>query len=103
MQSICALFPNLVMLDLSYCSGLTSECLFLIVEHMTQLEQLHISNSVAMDSLESADGFLSKLQSNCTHLKVLTVTPAQLHLDNDNCSERNMARLSQFSFKIVFT
>ncbi|CAI8013209.1 F-box/LRR-repeat protein 12 [Geodia barretti] len=101
-QSICDSFPNLVMLDVSDCSGLTPECLLLIAEHMIKLKELNISNSVAMDSLESADTLLSKLRANCTHLQQLTLSPGQLYFHDDRCSEINMVRLNQLRFKVVF-
>ena len=90
------------MLDVSDCSGLTPECLLLIAEHMIKLKELNISNSVAMDSLESADTLLSKLQANCTHLQQLTLSPGQLYFHDDRCSEINMVRLNQLRFKVVF-
>ena len=99
MVTICDSFPNLVMLDISECSGITAESLLLIAEKMTELNHLDISNTVTMDSRESADQFLGKLQKNCRNLKLLTVYPAQLDLDEDSYSEQNI-KLSKLSFNI---
>ena len=94
-------FANLHMLDVSECSAVTPASLFLIAEKMTQLHHLDISKCVPMPSVEDADDLLFKLQANCTDLRVLTVSAAQLHLDNDPCTESNTTRLSQLTFKVV--
>ena len=79
MVSICESFPKLVMLDVSNCINITPECLILISEKLTELEQLDISNTATLDS-EKSNEFLFKLQQNCTNLKVLTVSREQICL-----------------------
>jgi hypothetical protein len=97
---LCISFSNLLTLDISECSNMTPDCLTLIAKHMTQLQHLNIANCAHMESVESADELLSSLQANCTHLKYLTVSAAQLHLDEDPDSERNSTRLKYLTFKI---
>lgn len=100
-KSLCDSFPSLLTLDISECC-VTSDCLVIIAENMVQLQYLNIANCVRMDSVESADELLSKLQTNCSQLKVLTVSNAQLHLDEDPRSEWNGARLNHLTFIIDF-
>ena len=98
---LCISFSNLLTLDISECSNMTPDCLTLIAKHMTQLQHLNIANCAHMESVESADELLSSLQANCTHLKLLTVSAAQLHLDEDPDSESNSTRLKDLPFKIL--
>lgn len=95
LSSLCVSFPALLTLDISECNGMTTDCLLHIAQHMTQLQFLNIANCGNTDSAENADELLSKLQNNCIHLRLLTVTYAQLHMDEDPSSECNNRRLNQ--------
>lgn len=104
LTSLCVSFPALLTLDISECSGVTSDCLLHIAQHMTQLQFLNIANCGNIDSADNADKLLFKLQNNCIHLRLLTVTYAQLHMDEDPSSECNTTRLNQLqiTFKMKF-
>lgn len=93
-NSLCYSFSNLQYLDISECSAISPDCLFLIADHMTQLHHLNISKCAPMQSLESANNFLSKLQANCTHLKLLIISSSQLYLNGSVLSR------DRLSFKI---
>ena len=97
---LCDSFPKLITLDVSQCNGLNSECLDLVAKHMTCLRHLNIAESVQVDSVEDADELLTKLQTNCSHLRQLVVSAAQLHLDEDMCSESNAARVGHLRYGI---
>ena len=101
-KSLCDSFSNLLTLDISECSYVTPDCLFLIAEHMLQLRDLNISNCSFMNSVEDANNLLSRLHSNCIYLRVLTVCAAQLYMDENLCSESNDDRLNHIHFKIDF-